>query len=401
MSALSRRAAGLAAAALLVSSAGQSLAQPTVESFYKGRDVQILIGAGVGGTYGLYAQLAGRHLKKYIPGQPNLIMQSMPGAGGNVGLNYSYNVAPKDGSLMHLVHAEVLYETLLSKSVKFDAGNYLYIGRIADADAVGLATKASGVGSLDDTRKKEVTMGATGFANVFALGPLMMNRVAGTKFRIIAGYKGTSDIHLAMQRGELDGAGMTMANALTLHGDKLKSGDLVPFLAIASKRLAEFPNVPAMTEFGGAGDKTLMEIYASAGMIGRALAFPPGVPADRVKAVRDAFAKMIADPDFKGRGRQDENAGCADERRGSRQVCGRRQEAPCCPARGGPQAAPGAGCYQEVGGGQRSGISDQGSKDTDGGRTVHPAPTVRPANFIHGHRRRKLMSPWRAWQPTA
>lgn len=289
----------LAAAAMLVSTAGQLQAQAPVEAFYKGRDVQILIGAGVGGTYGLYAQLAARHLKKHIPGQPNLIMQSMPGAGGNVALNYSYAVAPKDGSLMHLIHAEVLYETLLSKGVKFDAGNYLYIGRIADADAVALATKASSVRSLDDAKKREVTMGATGFANVFALGPLMMNRVAGTRFRIIAGYKGTSDIHLAMQRGEVDGAGMSMANALTLHGDKLKSGDLVPFLAISSKRLPEFPNVPAMTEYGSAGDKTLMEIYASAGAIGRALAFPPGVPADRVNAVREAFAKMLADPDFK------------------------------------------------------------------------------------------------------
>lgn len=296
---LHSRAATAAAFVVALLGTGAALAQPAVESFYKGRDVQILIGAGVGGTYGLYAQLAARHLKKYIPGQPNLIMQSMPGAGGNVGLNYSYNVAPKDGSLMHLVHAEVLYETLLTKGVKFDASNYLYIGRIADADAVALATKASNVRSLEDAKMREVTMGATGFANVFALGPLMMNRAIGTKFRIIAGYKGTSDIHLAMQRGELDGAGMTMANALTLHGDKMKSGDLVPFLAIASKRLAEFPSVPVMTEFGSAADKTLMEIYASAGTIGRALAFPPGVPADRVKAVREAFGRMITDPDFK------------------------------------------------------------------------------------------------------
>jgi tripartite-type tricarboxylate transporter receptor subunit TctC len=238
-------------------------------------------------------------MKKHVPGQPNLIMQSMPGAGGNVALNYSYNVAPKDGSVMHLIHAEVLYETLLSKGVKFNAGNYLYIGRIADGDGVALATKASNVRSLDDAKKKEVTMGATGFANVFALGPLMLNRVQGTKFRIIAGYKGTSDIHLAMQRGEVDGAGMTLANALTLHGDKLKSGDLVPFFAIASKRLREFPDVPAMTEFGNAADKLLMEIYASSGTIGRGLAFPPGVPADRVAAMRQAFTRMLADPDFK------------------------------------------------------------------------------------------------------
>lgn len=291
--------ATFAVAALSIATLPQAWAQSPAEAFYKGRDVQILIGAGVGGTYGLYAQLTGRHLRKYIPGQPNLILQSMPGAGGNVGLNYSYSIAPKDGSLMHLVHAEVLLETLLTAGVKFNAQNYQYIGRIADADSIALATKASGVRSLDDVKKREMTMGATGFANVFALGPLMLNRLAGTKFRIIAGYKGTSDIHLAMQRGELDGAGMTMANALTIHGDKLKGGELVPVFAIASKRLPEYPNIPAMTEFGNAADKTLMEIYASAGTIGRALAFPPGVPVDRVQAVRAAFAKMLEDADFK------------------------------------------------------------------------------------------------------
>ncbi|HXF53533.1 MAG TPA: tripartite tricarboxylate transporter substrate-binding protein [Hyphomicrobiaceae bacterium] len=287
------------AAAMLFTWLPQAQAQSSVEAFYKGKDVQILIGAGVGGTYGLYAQLAAQHLRKYIPGQPNLIMQSMPGAGGNVALNYSYNVAPKDGTLIHLVHAEVLFETLLTKGVKFNAGDYQYIGRLADADAIALATKASGVRTIEDAKKREVTMGATGAANVFALGPLMMNRVAGTRFRIIGGYKGTSDIHLAMERGELDGAGMTTANALTIHGDKLKSGDLVPFFAIAARRLPEYPDLPAMTEFGNASEKTLMEIYASAGTIGRALAFPPGVPAERVEALRTAFSKMLDDPDFK------------------------------------------------------------------------------------------------------
>lgn len=277
----------------------QASAQDAVEKFYKGRDVQVLIGAGVGGTYGLYAQLAVRHLKKHIPGQPNLIMQSMPGAGGNVALGYSSNVAPKDGSLIHLVHAEVLYETLLTKDVKFNAGSYNYIGRFADGESIALVTKSSGITSLDDAKKREVTMGATGFANIFALGPLMLNRTHGTRFKIIAGYKGTSDIYLAMQRGELDGAGMTFANVLTGHGDKLKSGELVPFLAISSKRLPEYPGVPAMTEFGNPSEKTLMEIYASTGTIGRALAFPPGVPAERVAALRAAFDKMVEDADFK------------------------------------------------------------------------------------------------------
>jgi tripartite-type tricarboxylate transporter receptor subunit TctC len=225
-------------------------------------------------------------------------MQTMPGAGGLVGLNYSYNVAPKDGTLMHLVHAEVLYETLLSREAKFDAQGYQWIGRIADADSIALTTRAANIKSFDDARSRDIVLGSTGIANIYALGPMLLNKVAGTKFKIIGGYKGASDIIIAMERGEVDGAGMTLANAMTIHGDKIRSGEFQPFFALSSKRIAEFPKVPAMTEFGSGADRLLMEIYASTGTIGRALAYPPGVPADRVKVMRDAFQKMLADPAF-------------------------------------------------------------------------------------------------------
>lgn len=287
----------LAAASLAFSPATPARAQ-SADAFFAGKDVRILIGAAVGGTYGLYAQLAARHMRDFIPGKPNLIMQAMPGAGGLVGLNYSYNVAPKDGTLMHLVHAEVLYETLLSRDVKFDAQGYQWIGRIADADSILLTTAKSNLKTIEQAKSREAVLGSTGIANIYALGPLLLNRVAGTKFKIIGGYKGASDIIIAMERGEVEGAGMTLANATTLHGEKIRNGEFSPYLALSAKRLPDFPNIPAMTEFGGGAERLLMEIYASTGTIGRALAYPPGVPADRVKVMRDAFEKMIADPAF-------------------------------------------------------------------------------------------------------
>jgi tripartite-type tricarboxylate transporter receptor subunit TctC len=179
-------------------------AQPP-EQFYTGKDVRVLIGAGVGGTYSLYAQLAARHMRQYIPGKPNVVMQAMPGAGGLVGLNYSFNIAPKDGTLMHLVHAEVLYESLLNKDAKFNAQDYQWIGRFADADSVVLMTRRSAIRTLEDASKREVTLGATGISNVYALGPLMLNRLSKTRFKIIGGYPGQADISLAMERGEVDG----------------------------------------------------------------------------------------------------------------------------------------------------------------------------------------------------
>lgn len=294
------RAAVFVVAAL--AGAAPSRAQ-TVEEFYRGKDVRLLIGADVGGTYGLYAQLA-RHLRKFIPGQPKVIMQAMPGAGGNVALNWSYAVAPKDGTLIHLVHAEVLFESLLTPGVKFSARDYQFIGRFADADAVNLVTRKSGVATLADARSREVTLGATGVNNIFALAPLLLNRLAGTKFRIIGGYKGTSDIYIAMERGEIDGAGVTYANVAALHADRLRDGDLAPVFAIAARRLADYPDAPAIVEFGTGAERTLMDIYASTAAIGRALAFPPGVPRDRVEALREAFQKTLDDPEFRDEARK-------------------------------------------------------------------------------------------------
>lgn len=271
----------------------------TVAAFYRGKDVRILIGADVGGTYGLYAQVAARHMRKHIPGGPNMIIQSMPGAGGLNAMNYSYNVAPKDGTMMHLVHAEVLFETIFTRDIKFNAQHYQWIGRFADADFIGVASKRSGVKSFDDARQREVLMGSTGRRSVTALGPLMFNRSAGTKMKVIAGYKGTNEIYIAMERGEVDGVAVSWANAVTIHGQQLKNGELVPFFTVADERIPELSSVPTITEFGrDDNEKTFLMLYTSSGTIGRSLVFPPGVPPDRVAALQKAYDDTIREPEF-------------------------------------------------------------------------------------------------------
>ena len=296
---MKRSRATLVAAVLAAVVGSETARAQSPAEFYHGKDIRILIGAGVGGTYGLYAMLASRHMRKYIPGQPSLTLMTMPGAGGVTGMNHSYNVAPKDGTLMHLVHAEVLFETLLSPGVKFNAKDYHYIGRFADADFAGMVSKRSGVKTLDDARKRDVSFGATGRRSVTALGPLMFNRTAGTKFKVIAGYKGTSDIDIALERGEVDGVALSWAGVTSVHGQKYANGDILPIFAVADGRMKPIPNVPAITEFGrDENEKTFLGIYTSSGTIGRALVFPPGVPADRVAALRDAYEKTIRDPEF-------------------------------------------------------------------------------------------------------
>lgn len=289
--------AGALSAALL-SLPGVSAAQ-SVEDFYSGRDVKIVIGAGLGGSYGLYSQLAAKYIGKYIPGNPTVVVESMPGAGGLKALNYTYQAAPKDGSVLTIAHAEVLFETLLGENTRFNAQEYNWIGRLADVEFVIVTSKQSGITSLDDAKKKEVAAGATGLRSVTAIGPMLFNRFAGTKFKVIAGYKGTSKAFLAIEQGETDAIATSWPTLRIIHGEKLDSGELIPIGAVATERLAALPDTPAITEF--TDDQTaltFLNIYGSGGFIGRSLAAPPGVPEDRVNALQAAFTKMINDEAF-------------------------------------------------------------------------------------------------------
>ena len=293
------RRAGVVAGILAAMVASDAARAQSVADFYQGKDIRVLIGAGVGGTYHLYAMLASRFMRKHIPGQPTMTLMTMPGAGGITAMNHSYNVAPRDGTVIHLVHAEVLFETLLSPGVMFNAKDYHYIGRFADADFAGVVSKRSGVRTLEDARKREVTFGSTGRRSVTFLGPAMFNRAAGAKFKMIAGYKGTSDIDIALERGEVDGVALSWAGVTSVHGQKYANGDIIPIFAVADGRMKPIPDVPSITEFGrDDAERTFLGIYTSSGTIGRALVFPPGVPADRIAALREAFEKTIRDPEF-------------------------------------------------------------------------------------------------------
>lgn len=285
------------AAVTLASSAAMA---DSVADFYKGKTVQIVIGSGFGGSYGLYSQLAARYIGKFIPGHPKVIVQSMPGAGGLKALAFGYNAAPKDGSYINLAHQEVLQETILDPKARFDVRKFQWIGRFVDVDYVGVVTDKSGIKTLDDARKRPLVAGATGARAASALAPQIFNMTAGTKFKIVAGYKGTADMFLAQQSGEVDLVTATLVIIKAAHAEAYKSGKLIPIFAMSLERIPELPKVPSITEFGrNPAESAFLKIWAAGGTIGRSLAAPPGVPAERVSAFRTAFDQMIADPAFK------------------------------------------------------------------------------------------------------
>lgn len=272
----------------------------SVADFYRGKTVRLIIGTSIGGAYGVFSQLASRHIGRFIPGSPTVIVQSMPGAGGLVALNYLGTMAPRDGGVITLIHVTVVQEGLFNPSATFDPGAFQWIGRLASLEFLGLASRKSGVRSLDDARRREVIVGAPGLTNVPAQSPLILNRIAGTKFKLISGYTGTGQTFIALERGEVELAVSSLDGIRALHWDKLKSGELLPIFAQAGRRLKDFPAVPTLIEFSNNDvEKAFLNVFSLTADIGRSLAAPPGVPKDRLDALRNAYEAMIADPAFK------------------------------------------------------------------------------------------------------
>jgi tripartite-type tricarboxylate transporter receptor subunit TctC len=297
MKTFARRAALAAAAA---SFAVPSLAvADEVADFYKGRQVRILVGAAMGGSYGIFAQFAARHIGKFIPGAPTIVAQDMPGAGGNKMLNYMYNAAPKDGSTMNLPMQHVVQESLLNTAIKYNANGFQYIGRFTDIALVSTIASRTGVKSFDELKKKRYVAGGAGPRNPTSVAPEIANLVAGTKMKVVSGYKGTTQAYQALERGEVDIAMTSWLTINVVHGAKLKAGTLIPIFALATKRVKDLPNVPTLLEMAKTdGEKAFLQIYSVGSDIGRSMSAPPGMPKARVEAWRAAFGKMLADPAF-------------------------------------------------------------------------------------------------------
>ena len=280
--------------------AGNTATAESVESFYKGKTAKIIIGAEIGGSYGLYGQLASRHLGRFIPGSPTFVIQSMPGADGLVSLNYLGAVAPRDGSVISVAHVAIITDGLFNSKAKFATKQFQWIGRLTSIAIVGVTTRKSGIVTIGDARNREVIAGSSGLNSIPGQLPFVLNTIARTKFKVTTGYQGTNSTFIALERGEVEMAAASMDSLRALHWEKLQNGELVPIVAQAGKRLTDFPNVPILLEFSSNDvEKAYLKVLSVAAEIGRSLATPPGVPADRLDALRSAFNAMIVDAQFR------------------------------------------------------------------------------------------------------
>jgi tripartite-type tricarboxylate transporter receptor subunit TctC len=288
-----------ALAFLSVAATGTVRAQ-TPEQFFARKTINIAIGYSAGGSYDLYGRLISRHFGKHIPGQPTVVAQNMPGGGSLKAANYLYEVAPHDGTVLGvIVDTAALEQVLDNPGVHYNADKFSYIGRVATSNNVFLMWHTSKVQSIAEAQKIESTLAGTGPANVAETVPKLLNALIGTKFKIISGYPASTEGMLAMERGEVDGAGTSWTAVKVGRADWLRDKKIKIILQTAPERSADLPDAPSIAEYGkNDADKQLTSLYASGSAVGRSLLGPPGIPADRLKALRDAFMAMVKDPDF-------------------------------------------------------------------------------------------------------
>jgi tripartite-type tricarboxylate transporter receptor subunit TctC len=290
--------AGLAAGAVLASPAATA---QSAADFYKGKTVGINIGYGAGGGYDTYGRVLARHFGRHIPGNPNVVPKNMPGAGALKAANYIYNSAPKDGTELGLVASSTLMEPLLgSDQAQFDASKYTWLGSMTrDIGHCGIR-KGAGVASFDDWLKqgKELTFGSTGPAAITHQHPLVMKNVLGANARVIAGYQGTKDVSLAVERGEVDGlCGLFVSSIQASYMPMVKSGELILLIQMGASRTDVFGKVPSVYDYAKTDqDRQVLEIHFDQLALARPIMGPPGMPKDRADALRKAFNDTMKDP---------------------------------------------------------------------------------------------------------
>jgi tripartite-type tricarboxylate transporter receptor subunit TctC len=288
---------GFILATLLPASA---LAQP-VEEFYRGRAVTMLVASAVGGGYDTYARVFARHAGKHVPGNPTFVPKNLPAAAGVAAANALYNTSDKDGSVIAALTNTVAMEPLFGNAAaRFDVAKLNWLGSIGKLQNVCATWHRSPARTIRAAREREIIVGAAGATSNTAVVPRVLNALVGTRFKVIAGYDPGSGLTLALERGEVEGiCGLSWSTMKASRPHWIKDRLLNVVVQMGFDRLADLPDVPrALDLVSDAEKKQVLELILVRQEMGRPIAAPPGVPADRVAALRSGFDATMKDPDF-------------------------------------------------------------------------------------------------------
>ena len=288
--------------ALATSLATGSLQANTLAKHYKGKTVSIIIPYGPGGTYDKYGSTFARHIGRHIPGDPTVIVQYMPGAGGSKAMNYMYNAAPKYGYVTTVpLDNIVVNQVLRPKKMRYKANKFTWLGSSNQTNSVMVVASRTGVHKIMDAKTKPIIGSTAGYSSSTFLFCRLAAGLLGLKIKMIAGYKGSSRSMFAIETGEAD---MTAPNWLAWDS-KVPHwfGGKKPFAKAVLQNGVfvdpDLPNVPMLSDLVKPKDKPLVMFLASAGPLGRGLTMPPGVPKNLIPGLRSAYKKMNADPRFR------------------------------------------------------------------------------------------------------
>lgn len=268
---------------------------------FEGETITIYVGTGAGSTYDIYARLLAEYMPTHLLGKPQVIVKNQPGAGGARATAYLYNIAPKDGTALGMVQQNLpLFQVLSPDQAKFDMGKMNWIGVLTDVTSVIAVSSSTGVKEVAGAKKKEIAVGSTGRGSETYQVPKVMNDLFGTKFKIISGYKGVAGMDVAIERGELQGRGGSLLSWTARKPEWIRDGKINFIVQIGLEKTKELPaSVPLLMDLTkDKQERKMLELLSSAGAVGRSIMAPPGLPADRVKALRAAFDATVADPAF-------------------------------------------------------------------------------------------------------
>jgi tripartite-type tricarboxylate transporter receptor subunit TctC len=295
-----------AAVAALLAAFGGMLAAKTAaadeaEAFFAGRQLRIIVGTGAGRGYDIDARLVARHLGNHLPGHPTFVVENMPGASGVRALNYLYAAAPADGSVIATFNNAIpFYQAVGQPGIRFKSERLSWIGSLAQTAAVIAVWHTAGVRNLDDARRVEVVLGATGAGGTKATYPTLINKTLGTRFKVVTGYDGGNAVTLAIERGEVQGDGNSRWSSWkATRPEWVRDKKIIPIVQIGLKRNAELPDVKLLMDYAQNDEQRRMFEFAGAPVaLQQPFAGPPGMPPARLAAWRRAFDAMTHDPAF-------------------------------------------------------------------------------------------------------
>ena len=274
----------------------------TVAEFYANTPIKIIIRSEAGGTYDVYSRILSRHMNRYIPGRPAMININMPGGGGIIAANHVGRVAPRDGSTLTMIGLGLPVDQALglNKSLQVDLRSFNWLGSISSSNQVLVTWRTAKVRSLEEAQRTESQIGSTGAGSVSQQYPAFYNAFLGTKFKVIFGYPGTNQLNIAMERGEIDGSGSTSWAQYVMEAPRLVREKLiVPIIQVGLQKEPDLQQVPLLLDLAKTPDEQAAFRFLSNSVnFGRPMATTPDAPADRVDALRTAFAKTMIDPDF-------------------------------------------------------------------------------------------------------